>query len=419
MTDRAGARWNRRLILLAICLGLGALAVVLAPTILRRLFPESFRFWSRRGAVYSATIDATGRWIAVGGRDVGTADSTRHGDVHFCDARTGRVLQRLSFPEEIWGTAFNADGSLLAAYGPTAGNQSRLSVFAISAAGRLSKSGEITLAFLPRAAFCFGGACLVCAGDGQVGVWRAADLAAVKILSFSGKQVAVDPARGTVAMDQDSAAGTGVRCWDPSSSRESLLTQAEPPFAFLPRDLLVAKHRGGGSELAVWTVLSSSAGRVLPDSVGQWAGSVSSIDGHRLAAWALDGVVGVWDIEGESPALIARLSIPRVCEVRFDTNPDLLAAIVEKQVSIQQNDNGSSRVSGYLAGGCELWMVSQARCVHHFTEDDVTLHAGLIGTYLTGGERLSTWDLADPRQPTLLWEMRWRDASKSRLPMPE
>jgi WD40 repeat protein len=418
MTAQLPWRQNHRVVAWAM-MAAGALFVVVMGSVFFRSCYQGLSFYNRRGVIHTAAFDPAGRWLALGGRDVGTGAYRSHGDVQLCESRTGKVLHRLALPNEIWGATFDASGSLLAVYGPGTTVVGSLSVFAVPQNGMPVKVHEAPLAFLPQGTFGFAGRYLVCAGDGQAVVWRVVDWTTAATFRLSGTQVTLDACAETVAWVQGPAAGGGVLWSNIPSSQTRLLAEAEAPLIFLPGGQLVARLRTGSSGLAIWTDFASDKYRPLPDSAGRWIGCSASPDGRHLAAWAADGAVGVWKVGPGEASLVTRLSVPRILRAQFVADGDILAMSIEQRVTIRQNRDGSSQATGVFPGGVELWSVAQAKCIRRFDDWDMVFDGHLLATYVGGGEQVSVWDITNPVKVNLLWEARWRNRSRSLIPLPE
>jgi len=372
------------------------------------LFGGGRSFWDLRGAIDVIVFDPLARWVALGGRDVGTARYKDHGDVKLCDMKTGKVLHLVALPDRPWAMAINHNGTLLSTYAPMTGSSYDLTVFAIPADGTPVRAHEQTLNFPSKDAFGFVGRYLVCAGEKQLAVIDTTDWTVLNTVRSYTQSPALDPFSERIALGQESNGYPVVLCWNLGAGEPKQLTDAKLPLAFLPHDKLVAALSREPGGLALWPEMGAAPHQSLPDSTGEWSGVCVSKDGQSFAAWSGDGTVRVWKCDPRGATVVSRLSVPRVCYALPTSVADALALEVERRVTMKQRSDGGSEVASYDAGGAGLWSMSQGKRMVWFEDRDILIQGSLLAVYLRGAEIVSVWDVSNLVQPKLLWEDRWR-----------
>lgn len=379
--------------------------VLIAVSCLYLLLGGGRSFWDLRGAIDVVAFDPLGRWIAVVGRDVGTAQYNRRGDVKPCDVKTGKVLHSTLLPDRPSAVAINHQGTFLATYTAGTGSSCEVNVFTLPVEGAPVNAHEHTLRFLPTDAFGFVGKYLVCAGQRQIAVLDSTDWGLLLTIQTYTQRPVLDPSSETIALGQETDGRPVLLCWHPGSE-PTRLNDASVPLVLLPRGTLLAGLSKPAGGLALWP--KAGLYQPVPESNGEWAGACAGSDGQSFAAWAADGTVKTWTFGPHGVTLAGTLSVPRVRQVLFGSLPDILVVSVDRRVTMRQNPDGSSQVAGYQPGGAGLWSVSQTKRVAWFQDRDVTMHGQFLATYIAGAEVVSMWDVANPLQPKLLWEDRWR-----------
>jgi hypothetical protein len=198
------------------------------------LFGGGRSFWDLRGTIDVVAFDPLARWVALGGRDVGTAQYKDRGDVKLCDPRTGKVLQVIVLPSRPWGMAVNHNGTLLATYSVMTGSSYSLDVFAIPPDGTPVKAHTQTLSFPSQDVFGFVGTHLVCAGKEMLTVLNTGDwTVATKVSSYRHRPV-LDPSSNRLAWGQEINGQLAVLLWR-AGGNPTQLAGARVPFAFRGR----------------------------------------------------------------------------------------------------------------------------------------------------------------------------------------
>lgn len=381
---------------------------------------KSFSFWDRRGTIDVVGFDPRGRWIAIGGRDVGTGGQKDHGDVKLRDLKTGTLLHRFAVPERVWNLAVNPSGTLLAVYAPVTGDAARLSVLKISDGAEPVRVHEQMLAFLPADAFSFVGDHFVAAGNKQLMIWRCSDWTATRSLQAYTKGLAWDPSSGVIAFSSLIDGIDGVTCVNVDTAAPRRLPGAGIPLAFLPDGALVTTLSANAGGLAVWPPSDGAPYRPWPESNGHWAGAGVCKASQSLVAWREDGTIQIWKTDAKDAAPTRTFSVVGVRDVVVTGDPDVIVLLIERQVTVERLPDGGSRATSEVPGGVALWSVSRGKCLYQFNyRARMALQGSILTTYDPGGEEVSVWSIANPAQPSLLWQDRWRDGSASLVPLPE
>jgi WD40 repeat protein len=360
-------------------------------------------FWDLRGTIDVVTFDPLARWVALGGRDVGTAQYQDRGDVKLCDVKTGSVRHVIVLPRRPWDMAVNRDGTLLAAYSAVTGSRYDVEVFAIPPDGTPASVHTQALGFSSQDAFGFVGRYLVCAGGKKLALLNTLDwTVSAKVSCYTSRPV-FDPSSERIALGQEINGRLAVLSWQ-LGGEPTRVDDARVPLAFLPDGRLLAVLSREPRGIGLWPESQAGQPQFVPESRGAWSGCCVSRDGRSFAAWSPGGAITVWKLGPDGITVLNRLSVPRLRYARFTSVPDVLAF-----ATTALNPDGTwDRESCARLEGSGLWSLSQNNRVLWFADRDILVQGSFLAVYLSGLECASVWDISNLAQPKSLWETRWR-----------